>query len=122
MRERRGEREAWTAFVENREAAPANKYSAQREGKYASKHEAAAASNFAALERAGHIRGLKEQHRITLVPGDGKLRPVIYIADFTYIDRDGAFHVVDAKGYKTAIYRLKKRMAALLLGIVIEEV
>ena len=125
MRERRGEREAWTAFVENREAAPANKYSAQREGKYASKHESEAASNFAALEMAGHIRDLKEQHRITLVPGDGKLRPVVYVADFTYIDRDGAFHVVDAKSSFTAklpVYRLKKRLCALLLGITIEEV
>jgi hypothetical protein len=56
-----------------------------------------------------------------LVPGDGKLRPIIYIADFYYTDLDGTPHVVDAKGFKTQVYRLKKRMAALLLNITIEE-
>ena len=37
------------------------------------------------------------------------------------VDRTGKRRVFDAKGYKTQIYRLKKRMAALLLGIEIEE-
>ena len=122
MRERRGEREAWTAFVEGRESAPTNKYGAERAGKYASKHEAEVAANFAALASRGHITDLKEQDRIVLVPGDGKLRPIVYVADFTYRDANGVRHVVDAKGYKTQVYRLKKRMAALLLGVAIEEV
>ena len=122
MRERRGEREAWTAFVEGRSPVPENKYGAKRQGKYPSKHEEQAASNYAALEKAGIIHDLKEQHRITLVPGDGKLRPIIYVADFTFYDQNNQFHVVDAKGYKTPVYRLKKRLAALLLGITIEEV
>jgi len=57
-----------------------------------------------------------------LVPGNGKLAPIYYVADFTYIDTEGNMYVLDAKGFKPAIYRLKKRMAALLLGIEIEEV
>lgn len=122
MRERRGEREAWTAFVEGRVASNGNKYHAERSDRYASKREAAHAAILDALQRAGKIWELREQHRITLVPGDGKLRPIVYIADFTYIDREGRFHVVDAKGFKTPVYRLKKRMAALLLKIEIEEV
>lgn len=122
MRERRGEREAWTAFVEGRETKPANKYSAEREGKYASKREAAHASLLWALHSRGLITELREQERIILVPGNGKLRPVVYVADFTYTDNEGKRHIVDCKGFKTQIYRLKKRMAALLLGIVIEEV
>jgi hypothetical protein len=122
VRERRGEREAWTAFFEGREASKGNKYSAEHSGKYASKREAAYAVKLDSLQRAGVIRELREQHRIVLVPGDGKLRPIVYIADFTYIDADGQFHVVDAKGFKTPVYRLKKRMAALLLHIEIEEV
>lgn len=122
MRERRGEREAWTAFVEGRQAVPANKYGAQREGKYASKREAAYAATLQTLERGGAIRELREQHPIVLVPANGKLRAIKYIADFTYIGKDGQFHVVDVKGFKTQVYRLKKRMAALLLNIEIEEV
>jgi hypothetical protein len=119
---RTSDREAWTAFVEGREAKPANKYSAIREGKYASKREAACAASLHALASRGLIRDLREQERIVLVPGNGKLRPVVYVADFTYLDDGGRRHVVDAKGYKHPIYRLKKRMAALLLGIEIEEV
>jgi hypothetical protein len=122
MRERMGERAAWTAFVEGGSPARENKYGAVRSNGYASKHEAAAAVNYQALARAGKIKDYQEQMRITLVPGDGKLRPVVYVADFYYVDLDGTPHVVDAKGYKTAIYRLKKRLAALLLGITIEEV
>lgn len=123
MRERRGERAAWTAFVEGGQVPTPSKYGNQREGKYASKREAAVAASLMALERAGKIKGLREQHPIVLVPSDGKLRAIKYIADFTYIDpADGGFHVLDAKGFKTQVYRLKKRMAALLLGIEIEEV
>jgi len=42
--------------------------------------------------------------------------------DFYYCDLDGTPHIVDAKGFKTAVYRLKKRLAALLLHVTIEEV
>lgn len=122
MKERRGERAAWTAFAEGREAAPANKYGAKRTNGYASQHEAREAVKYQALARAGKIKDYEEQKRITLVPGDGKLRPIVYVADFYYVDLDGNPHVVDAKGYKTAVYRLKKRLAALLLHITIEEV
>jgi hypothetical protein len=121
-RETKSEREQWTAFCEGRETAKESKYHNEREGKYASKHEAQVAGDLAALARAGKILDLQEQVRIVLVPGDGKLRPIVYIADFTYLDREGKRHVLDAKGFKTAIYRLKKRMAALLLGITIEDV
>jgi hypothetical protein len=119
-RETKSEREAWTRYVDGGEA-KVNKYSAERTGRYASKHEAIVAAQLAALERAGKIRELREQVRIVLVPGDGKLRPVVYVADFTYMDENG-YHVADAKGFKTPVYRLKKRLASLLLGISIEEV
>ena len=121
MRERRGEREAWTRFVEGGEGAKANKYSAQRAGKYASKYEAEIASKLWALHRGGKITELREQVPFILVPGDGKIRPIKYIADFVYL-QDGHRHIVDAKGCKTPVYRLKRKLAALLLGITIEEV
>ncbi len=120
-RETKAEREAWTRYVDGGEA-KVNKYSAERTGHYASKHEAEAACKYAALARAGIISELKEQDRIILVPGDGKLRPITWIADFTFMDRDGVKHYVDAKGFKTQVYRLKKRLAALLLNLQIEEV
>lgn len=42
-------REAWTAFVEGREEKRASKYGNERTGGYASKREAAVATNLAAL-------------------------------------------------------------------------
>jgi hypothetical protein len=125
MSERRGEREAWTAFVEGREPVPESKYHSKRAGKYASEHEAEVAGSLAALERAGKIEELREQVRFVLVPKNGKLRAVVYVADFTYRetskDVSGRLHILDAKGYKTQVYRLKKRMMA-ELGYEIEEV
>lgn len=126
MYERRGERAAWTAFVDGTAPAnPTNKYGAERTKGYASKHEAAAAVNYQALARAGKIKDYQEQKRIVLVPGDGKLRPVVYVADFYFVDMDGTPHVVDAKSSYTAkmpVYRLKKRLLKLLHGVDIEEV
>lgn len=120
----KAERQAWTDHVLGKAAdAPSfNKYSNERAGKYASRHEADVAMKLQALARGGQIRELNEQVRIELVPGNDPLKPIIYIADFTYLDAQGKLHVLDAKGFKTPVYRLKKRMAALLLGIEIEEV
>lgn len=44
-----------------------------------------------------------------------------YIADFVY-DEQGQRHVVDVKGVRTPLYRLKKKWLQLQDGIVIEEV
>lgn len=121
MKERKGERAAWTEFVEGKEESKPNKYGAKRTNGYASIHESEVAASLQMLASRGLITEYKEQERIVLVPGNGKLRPVVYVADFTFIE-NGRRRVLDAKGYKTAIYRLKKRMAALLLGIEIEEV
>ncbi len=120
-RETTAERAAWTAHVTGEAAAKANKYGAQREGKYASKYEAEVAARLACLERCGIITELREQVSFTLVEGNGKIRPIRYVADFTYIDLDGVMHICDAKGYsKNAVYRLKKKMMA-LMGLTIEE-
>lgn len=102
------------------------KYGGQKvqfEGRwFDSMREAKHAEKLTILQRAGKIKDLAFQHRIVLVPGDGRLQAVVYWADFFYRDPDGTPHVVDAKGWKTPMYRLKKRLCALLLGITIEEV
>ena len=119
---RDSQRAAWTAFVEGKEATKASKYGNERTRGYASKREADYAAKMQALASRGLIKDYEEQKRITLVPGNGQLRPIVYVADFYYIDDSGKPHVLDSKGFKTQVYRLKKRMAALLLGIEIEEV
>lgn len=121
-RESKAERAAWTKFVSMQDEPKPSKYGNERAGKYASKHEADVAMKLDALHRAGQINNLGEQVRFTLVEGRGRVRPVIYIADFVYFDLSGQRHVLDAKGFKTQMYRLKKRMMELIHDIDVEEV
>jgi hypothetical protein len=117
-------REAWTAFVEGREETKAPKYGNERQGKYASKREAMYAASFAALADRRIITDLQEQVPFIIIPKDGKLRAIKYIADFVYRDKDG-LHVVDVKGgeaTKTQLYRLKRRLMRQVHGITIEEI
>ena len=67
------------------------------------------------LEKEGHIKDLKLQHKFELQPGfkkNGKTyRPITYIADFVYLDFSSNKNIViDVKGYKTEVYKLKKKM------------
>ena len=89
--------------------------------------------------KRGEIYDLKRQVSFEIQPafetpkGD-KIRAVSYIADFVYKDRirprkaddkiisdEIIVHVIDVKGYKTEIYKLKKKLLA-YKGIYIEEV
>jgi hypothetical protein len=88
---------------------------------YDSIREANKAAELQGLARQNKIKDYAKQKRIVLLAGDGKLRPIVYVADFYYVDLDGTPHVLDSKGYKTKEYRLKKKLAALLLRIQIEE-
>jgi len=89
--------------------------------------EASIYSQLCIRERAGEIRELRRQvaFPLTCHRPDG-LAPVVatYVADFTYRDRAGTLHVVDAKsaGTKTKTYQLKKRWLALQDNLAIEEV
>ena len=90
------------------------------------------------LEKTGQIRDLKRQVKFVLIPAQrepdtrgpkggikpGRLleREVSYVADYTYTDKDGIMHVEDAKGFRTEVYRIKKKMMLWFHGIHIEEV
>lgn len=97
-----------------------SKYRSQRTDGYASKREARRASELELLERLGEIRGLQKQVSFELIPAQAGERAVRYIADFVY-ERQGTQVVEDAKGMKTPVYRLKRRLMKHLLGITIEE-
>jgi hypothetical protein len=124
MRERKGQREAWTKYFEGNTApAKTNKYGVapkEERGKYASVHEMRVAASLSALASRGMIQELREQVSFTLVEGDGKIRPIRYVSDFTWKE-NGVLVIADAKGAKTPMYRLKKKMMWLLLGLEIRE-
>lgn len=98
-----------------------SKYRNVKTNGYASKKEAEYAAKFQALARSGAITDYHEQQAFVLAYDPrGKLRPVLYVADFVYTDDTGR-HVVDVKGFRTAVYKLKKKLLFLLHGITIEE-
>lgn len=99
-----------------------SKYGNVRTNGYSSKKEANIAAQLAILFRAGKILDLKEQVHIVLIPGKDKLRGITYVADFVYNDLNGDLHVLDAKGFRTPVYKLKRKMLKLLWDIDIEEV
>lgn len=98
------------------------KYSAERVGKYDSKKEAKVAGDLALQERCGRIFDLREHVKFEIVTSREGSRPLHYEADFTYYDKLGKLHVVDAKGVLTQVYKLKKALMWERHGIRIEEV
>ena len=76
------------------------------------------------LQNAGKISELTRQVAFELQPGfvfnGKKIRPIYYIADFTYI-HNGKLHIVDTKGMRTDVYNIKKKMM-MYKGYEIEEI
>ena len=70
---------------------------------------------------AGIIKDLHLQVPFVLIEKSQHGRAIKYIADFMY-EQDGQVMVVDVKGIKTDVYRLKKRLMAEKYGIKIREV
>lgn len=78
------------------------------------------------MEEDGSIEDLRRQVRYELIPAfdvDGvHYRPVFYVADFVYIDKETGEEVVeDVKGMRTDVYRLKSKLFARRYGKVIKE-
>ncbi len=91
---------------------------------FASRREAARYSELKLLERAGKIRNLVLQKRYKLEI-DGELI-CTYVSDFEYQEDHPRLSWIDvtedAKGYKTAEYKIKKKLMSAIHGIEIREV
>ena len=76
------------------------------------------------LEKAGKIKNLELQKKFILQDKfnlNGKTyRAITYVADFVYEEK-GQTHVVDTKGYRTEVYKIKKKLFMKKYGIEIEE-
>ena len=79
------------------------------------------------MQKAGKIQDLQCQVSFELVPGiksesgRGIQRPITYVADFTYRE-DDRLVVEDAKGYRTEVYNIKKKLMRWRHGIEVREV
>ena len=110
-----------------------------------SKHEAIRYQELKLLQRSGEIRLLQRQVRYELVPEQrepstavyqkgakkgqpvpGKVieKPVYYIADFVYVDKNGNAVVEDTKSTatKTKDYVIKRKLMLWRYGIRVQEV
>lgn len=103
---------------------------------YDSKKEADRHAVLRLLERAGKISDLQRQVKFVLLPAQyepdtvgkrggvkkGKLieRECSYIADFVY-EENGKKVVEDTKGFRTADYKIKRKLMLFMHGIKIKE-
>ena len=71
-----------------------------------SKREAKRYQDLVLMQKAKLIRNLMRQQPFELIKG------VKYIADFTYFDdtKGGEFIIEDVKGFKTDVYKIKKKL------------
>ena len=81
--------------------------------KFDSKREEQRWKDLLILQHIGEIKDLRRQVRFELQPSykkNGKtIRAITYIADFTYF-LNGKLIVEDSKGYRTEVYKLKKKI------------
>jgi hypothetical protein len=91
--------------------------------RFASQAEAARYAELKLLAKAGQISELVLQPRYGLNVGNNR-RVLIgeYRGDFYYLDRDGDPVVEDVKGFKTPLYRWKKKHFEAQYGIAITEI
>lgn len=100
-----------------------NKFNAQpqkRDGRrIASTAEARRLAELKLEERAGGISDLRTQVKFPLRCNGHDLEA--YVADFTYT-RGGVLVVEDVKGFRTPLYKLKRKLMRAVHGIEIREV
>lgn len=93
---------------------------------FASKAEAKRYCELKLLQKAGVVRNLTLQVPLVLSAGNDRRTSVgKYVADFVYeelVGQDWCHRVEDVKGFKTPLYRWKKKHVEAQYGITITEV
>lgn len=88
---------------------------------YDSKREYSVAVELQALADRGVITELRRQVVFELIPKQEGMRRTTYKADFVYKDEHGQTVVVDVKGFKTEVYRIKQKLMMWRHGVRILE-
>lgn len=95
------------------------KYGNKPTNGFASRREARRYTELALLEKAGQIRALEKQPKFYIKINGHDV--CTYTADFAYFDGERRI-VEDAKGFRTPVYRLKKKLMKAVFGIDVQEV
>ena len=116
-------RSRWIEKLFKFDTPPKNKYRNEPEEidgiKFASKKEAKRYGELGNLVTHKFITNLELQPRYPIVINGVKV--TTYVADFRYLDWNGNTVVEDTKGYKTDVYKLKKKLMFAVHGIEITE-
>ena len=123
-------KEVYNKLLNNSITTKQNKYHNKKvqydEMTFDSKKEYSYYLKYKLMEQAGEIHDLKMQVPFTLIETfklkDKTYRKTVYKADFTFVDKEGKYHIIDVKGIRTDVYKLKKKLMAWKYGIEIEEV
>lgn len=82
--------------------------------RFASKKEAHLYQQLLWAKKAGEVTRIVLQPRFSLLsPFTRKgetIRGITYVADFLVAYKDGTHEVIDVKGYRTASYKIKKKL------------
>jgi len=82
--------------------------------RFDSRKEAEKYQELKLLQRAGEIKNIELQPKFLLQEAfkrnGKKYRAITYTADFRVTWKDGTVEVIDTKGYRTQVYRLKKKL------------
>jgi hypothetical protein len=87
--------------------------------RFDSKKEAMVYVKLKTLLGAGELTSLNRQVSFSFVHNGIKI--CTYRADFETIDKNGVRHLIDAKGFRTREYLIKKKLMKAFYGIDIEE-
>jgi hypothetical protein len=74
------------------------------------------------LEKIGEIKNLTLQPKFDFTLPNVKKKLFTYIADFEYTDKNNNHTIEDVKGFKTPLYRLKKKLIEAQYNIKITEI
>ena len=85
-----------------------------------SRREAFRYAELLLMEQAGAIKDLRRQVKYELIPKQEGERACFYVADFVY-EEEGKTVVEDCKGFRTDVYKLKRKLMLYRYGIRIKE-
>ena len=90
-----------------------NKYNAKKTNVdgifFDSKKEAEYYNSLKLLVRAGELDSFGRQTRFVVTEGDDKTRATEYVTDFILLFPDKTYKIVDVKGVKTEVFKLKMK-------------
>ena len=98
-----------------------SKFGNRKTNGYDSKREAKRAEDLKLMEKLGLIKDLRFQVKFPLIPKQIGEQACGYVADFVYTE-NGQMIVEDAKGFRTPVYAVKRKLMLKEHGIRIREV